>query len=157
MCSSDLAVAESRAIKIYVCNVMTQAGETAEFAASDHARAVIEQAGVPVFDYNYFEKHTVVKGKEPIPAGEATVEVDFDYQGVKDKPGGPAAITLKVNGKLVGEAKMTATVAGRFGIDTFGIGEDSGQPVTPDYQPPFRFTGTIDKVVISLGPPDLKE
>jgi PAS fold len=43
------------------------------------------------------------------------------------------------------------------GVDTFGVGEDSGQPVTPDYEPPFKFTGTIDKVVIELGPMDLSE
>jgi uncharacterized cofD-like protein len=45
------AVAESRAIKIYVCNVMTQAGETADFTACDHVNAVISQAGMPLFDY----------------------------------------------------------------------------------------------------------
>jgi uncharacterized cofD-like protein len=45
------AVAESRAIKIYVCNVMTQPGETNHFTASDHVTAVLEQAGMPVFDY----------------------------------------------------------------------------------------------------------
>ena len=35
-------------------------------------------------------------------------------------------------------------------VDTFGIGEDSGQPVPFDYQPPNRFTGEIEKVVIDL-------
>jgi uncharacterized cofD-like protein len=45
------AVAESRAIKIYVCNVMTQPGETTDFSACDHVNAVLQQAGVPVFDY----------------------------------------------------------------------------------------------------------
>jgi hypothetical protein len=35
------------------------------------------------------------------------------------------------------------TVAGRFGIDTFGVGEDSGQPVTFDFKPPFAFNGEI--------------
>ncbi len=104
--------------------------------------------GVPVFDYNYFEDHTIVKGNVPVPAGEATLEVVFDYQG--KKPGGPAAITLKVNGKLMSTGKMEATVGGRFGVDTFGIGEDSGQPVTFDYKPPFRFTGEIEKVTITM-------
>jgi arylsulfatase len=33
---------------------------------------------------------------------------------------------------------MEATVAGRFGIDTFGIGEDTGRPVTYAYEPPFE-------------------
>jgi len=105
--------------------------------------------GVPVFDYNYFETHTTLKGSKPLPAGDATVTVDFDYQG--KEPGGPAAISLKVNGEEVASGKMEATVGARFGIDTFGIGEDSGQPVTSAYQPPYPFTGEIKKVVISTG------
>ena len=58
--------------------------------------------------------------------------------------------TLKVNGKPVADGKMTATVAGRFGIDTFGIGEDTGQPVTSAYKPPFKFNGKIEKVTITV-------
>jgi uncharacterized cofD-like protein len=46
-----LTVAESRAIKIYVNNVMTQPGETTQFSASDHVKAVISQARMPLFDY----------------------------------------------------------------------------------------------------------
>jgi uncharacterized cofD-like protein len=45
------AVAESRALKVYICNVMTQPGETNDFSASDHVKALISQAGLPVFDY----------------------------------------------------------------------------------------------------------
>lgn len=45
------AVAASPAVKVYVCNVMTQPHETDGFAASDHIRAVIEQARRRVFDY----------------------------------------------------------------------------------------------------------
>ncbi len=45
---------------------------------------------------------------------------------------------------------MGATVPGRFGIDTFGIGEDSGQPVTHEYEAPFRFTGAIQQVVVEI-------
>jgi uncharacterized cofD-like protein len=45
------AVAESQAIKVYVCNVMTQAGETTDFTASEHVNAVLRQAGVRIFDY----------------------------------------------------------------------------------------------------------
>lgn len=45
------AVAASPAVKLYVCNVMTQPGETGGFAASEHVRAVEEQAGRRVFDY----------------------------------------------------------------------------------------------------------
>ncbi len=45
------AVAASPAVKVYVCNVMTQPHETSGFAASDHLRAVIDQAHRRVFDY----------------------------------------------------------------------------------------------------------
>jgi hypothetical protein len=34
---------------------------------------------------------------------------------------------------------------------TLDIGEDTGAPVSEDYHPPFKFTGTIGKVVILLG------
>lgn len=106
--------------------------------------------GIPIFDYNYFEKHTIVKGEKPLPKGDATVEVDFAYAG--SGVGKGANLVLKVNGEKVAEGKMHATVAGRFGIDTFGIGEDTGQPVTPAYEPPFPFTGEIEKVVINVKP-----
>ena len=104
--------------------------------------------GVPVFDYNYFEEHTVLKGNKPLSAGLATVEVNFTYAG--GGAGKGAKLTLTVNGEKVAADKMAATVAGRFGIDTFGIGEDSGQPVTSGYKPPFKFTGEIEKVVITI-------
>jgi hypothetical protein len=32
--------------------------------------------------------------------------------------------------------------------DTFDVGEDWGTPVSPAYQPPFRFTGTLKKVTV---------
>jgi hypothetical protein len=38
---------------------------------------------------------------------------------------------------------------------TFDIGEDSGTPVSENYDVPFKFTGQIEKVVIRLGTPKL--
>lgn len=106
------------------------------------------ERGVPVFDYNCFDKHTVLRSGEPLTAGEAAIEVDFVYEG--EKPGGPATVALKVNGRQVATEKMASTVPGRFGIDTFGIGEDTGQPVTNAYKPPFKFNGTIERVTITV-------
>lgn len=45
------AIAESRAVKVFVSNVMTQPGETDGFTASDHAKVVAEHAGRRIFDY----------------------------------------------------------------------------------------------------------
>lgn len=44
-------VASSPAVKIYVCNVMTQPGETDGMTASDHVEALVENAGARVCDY----------------------------------------------------------------------------------------------------------
>ncbi len=45
------ALRRSRALKVYVCNVMTHQGETRAFRASDHARVLLEQGGRGLFDY----------------------------------------------------------------------------------------------------------
>jgi uncharacterized cofD-like protein len=52
------AVRESAAVKIYICNVMTQPGETDAFSASAHVRALLEHAGAKLFD-------TVIVNEEP--------------------------------------------------------------------------------------------
>ncbi|MEJ8853098.1 arylsulfatase [Variovorax robiniae] len=103
--------------------------------------------GVPIFDYNYFDEHTVVKSSKPLPDGESTIQLDFDYAGGRGKG---AKIALKVNGETVGTGSMEATVGGRFGIDTFGVGEDTGQPVTPAYKAPFKFNGDIQQVTVDI-------
>ena len=45
------AIRKSKAKKVYVCNVMTQPGETDGFSAYDHVRAIEKHAGMRVFDY----------------------------------------------------------------------------------------------------------
>jgi uncharacterized cofD-like protein len=45
------AIRESNAIKIYICNVMTQPGETDSFAASDHIKVIQSHTGERIVDY----------------------------------------------------------------------------------------------------------
>lgn len=51
------SVAQSRALRVYICNVMTQPGETDGFSASDHVRAIHDHVapfllpGQRIFDY----------------------------------------------------------------------------------------------------------
>ena len=44
------AVRASRAVKVYICNIVTQAGETDDFSCYDHVRALEEHVGDRVFD-----------------------------------------------------------------------------------------------------------
>jgi len=45
------AIRRSEAMRVYVCNVMTQPGETDGYAASDHVRALLDHAGPGIVDY----------------------------------------------------------------------------------------------------------
>ncbi|WP_272049848.1 gluconeogenesis factor YvcK family protein [Paenibacillus thiaminolyticus] len=45
------AVKESDAVKIFVCNVMTQPGETDHYKVSDHLEAIQQHVGEHLFDY----------------------------------------------------------------------------------------------------------
>jgi len=44
------AIHASRAVKVYVCNIATQAGETDAYSGSDHVRSLEEHVGERVFD-----------------------------------------------------------------------------------------------------------
>ena len=43
-------IARSRALKVYICNLMTQPGESRGYSAVDHVRALHEHAGRKLFD-----------------------------------------------------------------------------------------------------------
>jgi len=45
------AIAAARAVKVYICNLMTQANESLGLTAADHIRKLYEHAGAPIFDY----------------------------------------------------------------------------------------------------------
>ena len=44
------AIGKSKAFKIYICNVMTQHGETDSFTASEHVKAIIDHSNKDVLD-----------------------------------------------------------------------------------------------------------
>jgi len=46
------SIVASGAIKIYVCNAMTQPGETDGYSASDHIKALIRHSHASIFDYS---------------------------------------------------------------------------------------------------------
>ncbi len=53
------ALRRAAGLKVYVCNVMTQHGETRGFKASDHVRALVEQGGWGLFE------HVLVNTRRP--------------------------------------------------------------------------------------------
>lgn len=60
--------------------------------------------------------------------------------------------TLKVDGKVVATNTMERSIPFVFTVDeSFDIGSDTGTPIDDqDYQVPFKFTGTINKLTIAV-------
>ncbi len=66
--------------------------------------------------------------------------------------------TLTVDGKQVASEKLPRTIPFRMSLDeTLDIGEDTGTPVSEDYQVPFKFTGKLEKVTIHIADHTLTE
>ncbi len=122
--------------------IVVEGGSSAGFSLS-------VQGGKLVYHFNWFdEDRYVITSSEPMPAGKSTVRFDFAYDGGGEGKGGTG--TIFINRKKVGEGRIEKTVPARFGIDTFGIGMDTGSPVSDTYNPPFTFNGNIEKVDIVL-------
>ena len=72
------AIAASSAVKVYICNLMTQANESLGRTAADHIRALNRHAGGQVFDYailNQAQMSNELKAKYALE-GAAQVTVD---------------------------------------------------------------------------------
>ena len=60
---------------------------------------------------------------------------------------------LSVNGKELDRKTVEHTIPLTLAVDeTFDIGMDTGSGVDESYELPFKFTGTIDKLAVKLGP-----
>ena len=118
--------------------------------------ALYVQDGRLVYHYNWFEEdRTTISSTEKLPSGRSTVRFEFAYDGGGFGKGGVGSLFF--GDRKVGKGRIEKTVAGRFGIDTFGIGLDTGSPVSNSYKPPFAFGGTIRRVDIVLGEDALSE
>ena len=123
--------------------------------------------GKPVFLWNLLDlKRVRWEGAEALSPGRHTLEFDFKYDGLGfgtlafnsvSGLGRPGTGTFKVDGKTIATQQMDHTVPLTLQWDeTFDIGSDTGTPVDDrDYQVPFKFTGKIDKLTITIDRPKL--
>ena len=106
--------------------------------------------GRPVFHYNLVGVQRFnFAGKEKLSPGQHVILVDFQYDGGGIGRGG--TVTLSVDDKPVVEGRIDRTYAFRVSFDeTLDVGEDTGTPVSEDYQVPFKFSGSLNRVLIRL-------
>ncbi len=103
-----------------------------------------------VYEYNMMiiERYTA-RSDEKLAPGRHKIEVDTTIA----KPGAPAEVVLKADGKEVGRTTVKRTVPAAFSAsETFDVGVDLGSPVSLDYfdRRPFKFNGEIEKVDVRL-------
>lgn len=80
------AVKESTAIKVYVSNIMTEAGQTDDYSVSDHLNAIISHCGQGVVDYCIYDTGEIIPEfiKKYNQEGQDIVEQDIEKtRGIK--------------------------------------------------------------------------
>ncbi len=112
--------------------------------------------GTPVFTYNLLGLERFRwNGTQALSPGKHVVVFDFTYAGPGYGKGGKGV--LSVDGASVAELSIPHTIPFLATIDeSFDVGIDTRSPVDDkDYQVPFQFTGTMNKLTVKVGPPQL--
>lgn len=77
------AIAASRAVKIFVCNLMTEANESLNMSASEHIKAIYRHSQGPIFDYALVNSAPVSARMQERYAEEQARQVEFDETAVQ--------------------------------------------------------------------------
>ena len=121
------AIRRSAAIKAYLVNLMWQPGETTNFRASDHIRAIHQHAGGKLLDYAVVNIRPIPSAVKKRYAREAALPVENDIDaiyrmGLKVMAGNLAQHT----GKVRHDPAATAAVVVKLAQE--GRRRKSGQP-----------------------------
>ena len=77
------AISKSQAKKIYVCNIMTQPGETTGYSASEHIKAILDHAGYPNMIESVLVNNSLPDDLSPDYAAANSYPVVVDIDNIK--------------------------------------------------------------------------
>ena len=83
------AIARSQALKVYVCNLMTQCNESLGYTASEHIKAIYDHAGERIFDaalLNTAQISDALKAKYALEGASQILVDESDVQALGVKP-----------------------------------------------------------------------
>jgi hypothetical protein len=109
--------------------------------------------GKPAYCYNFLGlQEFKVAAPDAVAPGNATIRMNFDYDGGGIGKGGMA--TILVNGEQVASGRIERTQPMIFSADeTAAVGVDDATPVTADYKERVNaFSGRILKVTVDVKP-----
>jgi arylsulfatase len=94
-----------------------------------------------------------VSSPDAVPPGHHQLRFEFEPTGKPDMSQGkgvPGRAQLYIDSQLVGQAEFPVTTPIIFNPGGLTCGANPGSPITPDYQSPFPFTGTLHSVTVDL-------
>jgi arylsulfatase A-like enzyme len=102
--------------------------------------------GKPVITFNILGEVFRYAAAEPVAPGRHTMVVEYEWAR-KD-----SSLRLAVDARPVAGGPLPRRLPLRWQIGGAGllVGRDRGFPVSDDYQPPFVFTGTVERLVIEV-------
>jgi uncharacterized cofD-like protein len=113
------AIAASTAIKVYVCNLMTQANESLGLTAADHIHKLYEHAGVPIFDYALVNVAPISESLQAKYALEGASRIVVDREAIESL--GVRCVT----GDFVAEGNVVRHAAERVAAELLKLAGDS--------------------------------
>jgi len=98
------AISRSPALKVFVCNLMTEANESLGLTAAGHIRALYKHAGRPIFDYAFINQHPVSEEMAAKYALEGACQITADIAEIEALGVTPIMGDFLVEGEMVRHA-----------------------------------------------------
>ena len=119
------ALASSKAVRVFVCNLMTQANESLNLTASQHIERIYEHAHRPIFDYALVNTAPVSRVLLDRYAGEGASPIVADIEAIE-------ALGVRcIAGDFAAEGDVLRHAADRVAdaVLRLGAAEDAGNRI----------------------------
>jgi uncharacterized cofD-like protein len=114
------AIVTSPAIKVYICNLMTQANESLGLTAADHIRALNRHARQQIFDYALINRAPMSDGLKAKYAFEGACQIVADLDTIE------ALGVIPVLGDYLEEGDVARHNTARVASDLVQLGSSAG-------------------------------
>jgi uncharacterized cofD-like protein len=115
------AIAGAKAVKVFVCNLMTEANESLNMSAAQHIQAIYAHARQPVFDFALVNSTPVSAAMKERYAEEHAGQVECDIAAIE-------ALGVKcITGNFIEESDFARHATGRLCLELLRLAE-TAQP-----------------------------
>ena len=112
------ALAQARGVRIYICNLMTQANESLDLTASQHIEKIYEHARASIFDYAIVNTAPVSQELRERYANEGAIAIEPDVDRIE-------AMGIKcITGNFAAEGGVLRHAADRVAETVLKIGAE---------------------------------